>query len=120
MKTRCFLFFLLAVAATGCYYDKEDELYNCQVDAAGVKYSTTVKDLLLSYGCLGCHSAASPSGGITLSTYAGLKAVADNGRFYGAITHAAGFSPMPQGGDKMSACDIKKIKAWIDAGAPNN
>jgi hypothetical protein len=38
----------------------------------------------------------------------------------GAITHAPGFTPMPQGGAKLPACEIAKIKAWVDAGSPNN
>lgn len=106
--------------ATGCYYDNEMRLYNCTVDAANTKYSTTVTNLLTAYGCLGCHGNTAPSGNVNLSTYAGVKAVAENGRLYGATSHAAGYNPMPQGGDKMSDCDLKKLKAWIDAGAPNN
>lgn len=111
---------LLASAATGCYYDNEMTLYNCTVDAANTKYSTTVTSLLVSYGCLGCHGTAAPSGNISLSSYSGVKTVAGDGRLYGAVSHAPGYDPMPRGGSKMSECDIKKLKAWIDAGAPNN
>ena len=113
-------FFASATGITSCYYDNEEELYNCTVDAASVKYSTTVTSIINSYGCIGCHSGPSPSGSLNFSTYAGVKGVADNGRLYGAINHDPGFVPMPQGGGKMSGCDIKRIKAWIDAGAPNN
>ena len=120
MKTRYIFFLLVSVAATGCYYDKEDQLYNCTIDVTNSKYSTTVTNTMISYGCLGCHGTISPSGGVILNTYAGTKAVAADGRLYGSIAHIAGFNPMPQGSSKMSDCDIKKIKAWIDAGAPNN
>jgi hypothetical protein len=120
MKTKILLLLIIMVTVAGCYYDSEEELYNCSVDPATVKYSTTISTILISYGCIGCHSGPSPSASINLSAYAGIKTVADNGRLYGAISHAPGFVPMPQGGGKMNACDMKKVKAWIDAGAPNN
>jgi hypothetical protein len=55
-----------------------------------------------------------------LDTYAGVKAKVDDKRLWGAINHFDTFSPMPQGYGKMSDCDIKKVGAWINAGAPNN
>lgn len=120
MKAKLMLLTVVLMATAGCYYDNEEELYNCSVDPATVKYSTTINTILNSYGCLGCHAGASSSGGINLASHAGIKTVADNGRLYGAINHAPGFTPMPQGGGKMNGCDIRKVKAWIDAGAPNN
>jgi len=120
MKTKLlFLLFTLA-AASGCYYDIEEELYNCSVDPAAVKYSSTVSNILTSNGCTGCHSNTAPAGGFNLSNYNGVKAAVSAGRLYGAINHEPGFIPMPQGGGKINSCDIKRIKAWIDAGAPNN
>jgi mono/diheme cytochrome c family protein len=39
----------------------------------------------------------------------------------GNIRHdSGGFQPMPKDNDKLSECDIALIKAWVDAGAPNN
>jgi hypothetical protein len=46
--------------------------------------------------------------------------VAQNGKLYGAVNHSPGYSPMPKGGTKLSACNISKIKAWIDGGSLNN
>ena len=120
MKTRIILSLLIATAITGCYYDNEEELYNCSVDAASVKYSTTVSSILTSYGCIGCHTGSVPSGNVNLGSHASVKSVAASGRLYGAINHQPGFVPMPHGGGKMNGCDILKVKAWIDAGAPNN
>jgi hypothetical protein len=120
MKMKLVLVCLLTLSMAGCYYDNEEELYNCSVDPAAIKYSTTIVNMLTSYGCAGCHGNIAPSAGINLTSYAGVKGVADNGKLYGSINHAAGFVPMPQGGGKMNACDIKKVKAWIDAGALNN
>lgn len=123
MKKYTILLLVCIVAVfSGCYYDVDEQLYppsgNC--DTTGVTYSGTVASLLQGNGCTGCHSGSAPSGNISLSAYAGVQAMAQSGRLYGAISHAAGYAPMPQGGNKMNACAINKIKAWIDAGAPNN
>lgn len=85
----------------------------------GVTYNATVRPILQN-ACMGCHSGSAPLGGINLSTHAGVAAVALNGRLYGAINHAAGYSAMPQGGAKLAQCAIDQIKVWVDAGAPNN
>jgi hypothetical protein len=39
---------------------------------------------------------------------------------YGALSWAAGYKTMPQGGSKLSDCQLAKIKSWVDAGAPQN
>jgi hypothetical protein len=105
---------------SSCYYNKEDLLYGTDCDTTNVTYSSTITGLLNNYGCLGCHVGGNPSGGINLETYNNVKAVVENGRLYGAITHSPGFNPMPDGAAKMNPCDINKIKAWIEAGASNN
>ena len=113
---------LTVTVLAGCYYDKEEDLVpttgNCDIN--NVTFSGAIQPLLQSNGCVSCHSGSAPSGNISLSSYANVKVVAQNGRLYGAVNHSAGFSPMPQGGNKMNACNINRIKAWIDAGAPNN
>jgi hypothetical protein len=116
------IFIISSFVMAGCYYDKEELLYpqsgNC--DTANSTYSTVVQPALQTYGCLGCHSGPAPSGNVLLNTYANVKSYAQNNKLYGSITHSSGFSPMPQGGNKMNACLINKIKAWIDAGSLNN
>jgi hypothetical protein len=115
---------LIAVAimlfVSGCYYDKEDLLYGTNCDTSNVTYSGTITGLLNNYACLSCHVGTNASGGINLESYTYVKAVVDNGRLYGAVNHSSGFKPMPDGAAKMNSCDIKKIKAWIDSGSPNN
>lgn len=122
MKTIYLILIFFAVILNSCYYDKEELLNpgNGTCDTNAVTYSGTVVPLLQSGGCLGCHSGGAPSGNISLTTYANVNAVAQNGKLYGVINHSPGFSPMPQGGNKLNACNISKIKAWIDAGSINN
>ncbi|MGV3656306.1 MAG: hypothetical protein ACO1NX_00070, partial [Chitinophagaceae bacterium] len=76
---------------------------------------------IIQANCFACHSNATASiSGFSLEGHSNLKAKVDDGRLLGAITHATGFSPMPQGSAKLSDCNISKITAWINAGAPNN
>lgn len=122
MKREFYTLALLTLLFCSCSYDAEEELYplngSCNTD--NVTYSGTVSGLLSSYGCLGCHSNPAPEGNINLQGHTNVKAMASTGKLFGAINHSPGFRPMPEGAPKMNSCDISKVKAWIDAGAPNN
>lgn len=110
-------------ALSSCYYDKEELLYISQGGSCDtmqvVSYTSHVAPLFQQY-CYGCHAGNSPSGNISMGTYATDHAIAVNGSLYGSIAHASGFSPMPDGEPKMQDCKINIIKRWIDAGSPDN
>lgn len=89
----------------------------CQI--TNVSFSAVIKPIIET-NCQGCHSGGSPSGGVNLSSYAGIKARADSGQLLGSIDWQAGFPRMPQGGPKLDQCKIDQIAAWIGAGAPDN
>lgn len=99
---------------------------------ATVSYQVHVLPILTK-NCYSCHSAqeyqkSTASGGIfNMEDFTQVKFYSDpaNGRsnvsyMVGNIRHDAGFLPMPKNGNKLSDCDIATIKAWVDAGAPNN
>lgn len=88
-------------------------------DTVNVSYSQSILPVINTH-CKGCHSGSTPSGGIDLGSYQGIKTVAQNGKLYGAISWASGFPKMPQGGDQLPDCTIARFKAWIDAGAQEN
>lgn len=88
-------------------------------DTANMKYAADVQPII-SASCYGCHGGGSASGGVSLDSYAKLKAQADNGNLLGTITHASGFPAMPLGGTKLSDCNINKIRSWINHGTLNN
>jgi len=88
-------------------------------DTSVFTYSGAVAPIMNSY-CKGCHNPNALNGGIDLSTYSGVQAVALNGKLRGTITHSAGYSPMPQGGNQLPSCEIIQIEKWIQAGANNN
>jgi mono/diheme cytochrome c family protein len=108
---------------SSCYYDKEDQLYPSSSicdNSAPATYATTIVPLLQQY-CYTCHGGAATSGGgIAMGTYAADKAMALNGSLYGSIAHAASYSPMPKGLNKLTDCQISKVKKWIDTGSLNN
>jgi uncharacterized membrane protein len=87
-------------------------------DVSNVSFVNFVKPALAS--CVSCHTAGNTGGGINLDSYAGFKSAAQSGKLFGSINWSAGFKAMPTGGTKLSDCTIKKVKAWIDAGALNN
>ena len=88
-------------------------------DTSNPKFSTTITPILETY-CNGCHGGGSPLGNVDYNTYAGVKATVTNGKLIGSIKHLSGYSAMPQNSNALSNCNISKIQAWIDAGAPNN
>lgn len=114
---------ILLLAAAACADDNEEDLMpqqpTQQCDTSTVTFSRSVVPILAT-NCYACHAANIAEGGVVLSNYSGVKAKVDQGRLIGAITHAPGFVPMPQGASKLSACDIDKIKKWVADGAPNN
>jgi hypothetical protein len=120
------LIILSLVALSACYYDNEEELYpgGTDCDTTNVTYTASVLPVIES-NCKGCHSGSSPSGGILLTDYATISAAGNiaegqYGSLYGVISHYPGNSPMPKNGTQLPDCTIKKIKAWIDQGTPNN
>ena len=129
MKRKQSLIFMALVALTvsfsACYYDKSEEVYPaapCPITT--VSYKSDVVGIL-STNCYSCHStAAAPTngGGNVLDVYDNLVKFANSGQLLNVIEHV-NVPPtlfMPQNGGKLSNCDISKIKAWKDAGAPNN
>ena len=117
---------LLSTSIQSCYRYNEQSLYGSTVttcDTAGVKYSTTVTNIIAPQcATSGCHNASSASAGCNLSSYATTKTYITNNKdfFLGSINYTAGYSKMPKGGSQLSACDRTKITNWINAGMPNN
>lgn len=115
-----FLWALLALAPSACYYDSEEELYgtapaNC--DTVGVRYSVEVK-AIFDAQCARCHVPGSAQySGIPMGDHAQLAKFAKNGKLVGRINNVS--NPMPPSG-LMAACDRARIEAWVRAGAPNN
>ncbi|MEO7291790.1 MAG: hypothetical protein ABIW34_01720 [Ginsengibacter sp.] len=119
MKYLVFIALISIVFIQGCYYDNKDLLDPATCDTTFVTYSASVNPVLTAY-CVGCHAGANAPLGVSLDTYSGVKTQAFNGKLFGTINHSSGFIPMPKNGNKLSDCNIAKIRVWIAAGAPNN
>lgn len=98
-----------------------------------VTYSATIQPMFNSR-CVSCHSASVPQSGVNLASHAATMASrgtlynalivttgnADNSALYDKLLSSPRFgSRMPQGGS-LTPQQIANVRAWINAGAPNN
>lgn len=118
------IFVCLLVLIPSCYYDNEVDLYpfdNAPCDTTNVTYSQTIAPIM-SANCNNCHNINTPNGNppVITDNYKDLKVVADNGKLYNSVNWVDGKHNMPQGGGKLSYCDIAKINIWINAKSPDN
>jgi hypothetical protein len=120
----CFVTIILIFSS--CKKENEETLINKQggpaaCDTSNIQYTNNVVAILIN-NCYECHNRSNGinEAGVNLGIYANVKSLVDNGFIIGVITHAPGYPPMPDGRPKLSDCDINKIKAWINTGAPNN
>jgi len=88
-------------------------------DSVNVTYSLTINPLMTNY-CSGCHNSVTASANINLSNHPGVVAAIDGGRFMGAVLQEPGFIPMPQNSNRLTECNIGKLRKWIVDGKPNN
>lgn len=96
---------------------KKDSCGNSSCDTLSyITYNTHVKPILSL--CTGCHPSGSPTGH-SLDSYNGVKTSINTGKLLPSIKHT-GPKPMPQGGGKLSDCDIAKIQKWFNNGMPEN
>jgi hypothetical protein len=113
----------LMVAFAACRYDNTEELYVEQpCDTTNATYSAFVAPLV-EQECLSCHgqSVYAVSGnGILLEGYANMIDYVTIGSFIGSIKHESAYEAMPDGGAKLSNCDIQKLDIWIANGAQDN
>ena len=119
------LVFLIAFV-TGCYYDSEEKLYpqlSTGCDLTNVTFAATVKPILQA-SCLSCHSNSAVNGGdgggVKLENFADVLISVNNGKLMGTIKHTPGYQQMPQGGGKLTDCEINQLQKWIDNGKLNN
>lgn len=96
----------LLSAAAGC----------TRTDTEAVTYDPDITTIMIAR-CAPCHLSVSASGGVILDTYTGVKEAVENTKLVNAINHNSGYSPMPQGADKLAQTDIDTIQTWIKNGS---
>lgn len=110
----------IGVIITSCG-DDDPEPGTC--NTTDLTYDNFAKDFLIN-NCSttdGCHVAGNAAD-LTIGsfeTYSEAKIIADRGDIKDAINHTnPDVSDMPRGAEKLSDCDIDRLSAWVDAGAP--
>lgn len=114
MKQKTFIVIAaLAISWYGCR--KKDGLENLNCSSMDCCYTSSVKEIIAA-NCLssGCHGNGSANG--NLSTYEGLLVRVNNGTLSKRVFEQ---KDMPAGGS-LSLEDQKKIKCWLESGAPKN
>ena len=118
------VFIISALVVSSCYQRNAEEFYpsnpsgqNC--DTTNVTFSGTVQPIInAKCATSGCHNDNST--GYNLSTYGGVKAIANSNQLMNSILRNGQSKPMPQGEPKLDDCSLVKIQKWVNDGAPNN
>ena len=113
------IFAVLAIfAQSSCYYDNEVEQYGVTVcDTVGISYIADVKPIV-DANCISCHAPGGQQESSPFTTYEELKLYTTDRQIVDRV-YGSGAAIMPPSG-AVSDCAQLKIKAWVDAGAPNN
>jgi hypothetical protein len=109
---------IISLSVPSCYYDNEQELYGTTTcDTTAVSYANDIVPILEN-NCYGCHDNGNFSiSNAQFDNYNLLKTYATGGGLIGRINDVS--SPMPPA-QLMDECNRNIIKAWVEAGAPNN
>ncbi len=132
MKKLIFIALFALPFLNGCYYDNFTEVHPILNDTCIVRDTVSFSgDILpiMNQSCgtsnSGCHKDNS-SIGLGLADYGMVTNNIQDATisvFLQRINHDSGINPakwMPQGGIKISDCDISKIQKWINQGQLNN
>ena len=104
--------FALVLLLSGCYYDNKETMYGASsCDTINVTYSLKIAPLI-NQKCIGCHSAASATAGVDLSSYNQVVK-------YGQSKQLPGYETklMPPGG-KLDNCNLTLVDIWVRKGMP--
>lgn len=100
-----------------CYYDVEEELYPQDPDCvtAEMTYEGEISTIINTNCAIsGCHVAG--TGRVDFTGYAGVSQVANSGELRQKVVIEKSMPPSKP----LSACEIAKIEAWLNQGAPEN
>lgn len=114
MKIR-FLLLTTALLFAAC---KDDDADLC--DTTDLTYNNDIAAIINNSCTLsGCHASGTTTT-FPMGNYQKALVAVGFDRIIGAINHENGFEPMPYpaGTAKLDQCDIDKLTAWINDGAP--
>lgn len=112
------LYFIVFLLIGACSSVNKEELTTGDCKFTVSTFSANVQPILQN-NCFSCHTGSAPSGGFDMAQFQEIKNRAVSGILSDAINHRGNLK-MPYNLPKLSDCDIKKIDAWITAGANEN
>lgn len=113
--TLIFISVLIPAFYYSCYYDNVQDLYpgSVQCDSIQVDFINTIKPMVeVNCAIPGCHTVG--AGQVNLTTYQGIKTIADNGKLEERVITRKDMPPT----QPLSYCDIQYLKSWLQSGAP--
>lgn len=111
MKNYCYLLgtvFLFLI--TGCANDSTDDL--TEPITGPVTYQAHVK-AIFNNNCISCHGGVLPQMGLSLETYAEVRAAVESGKVLARMTNVE--NPMPPTG-LLPSTTLDVIRQWRDGG----
>ncbi|QTN39866.1 hypothetical protein HZ996_12155 [Cryomorphaceae bacterium] len=121
MKKAIILAAIVIGLASSCSYNNVEDLHSSGCDTTNVTYSEVIEPLMTqSCAFEGCHGGSFPAANLDLNDYDDVKKVADNGLLVNRINRAPGDPLLMPPAGKLPTCNIERIEAWVDAGAPQN
>ncbi len=75
---------------------------------------------IIQTNCTGCHSGGSPDANLSLTNYAEIASIANDGSLMHSLNGTGGYSIMPKNTSGLQNCKITQIQKWINDGALNN
>jgi len=115
------LFLIITQLFSSCYYDKEDVLYENyyaqnQCDTTNISFSNDIMPIIQgNCATTGCHVQGGTGSGIFVN-YNGVMEKVNNGSFEKRVLVDKNMPPAAP----LSDCQQSMIRAWLNAGAPNN
>lgn len=107
--------FIYTFGSSGCVNNSEEDLYGLECDTLNMTYSKI--KYIFEDNCYTCHTESYYNHDIKTDSYTNLKAAVNTGKLLPAINWTGTYQ-MPKGQEKLDACQIAKIQAWVNAGMP--
>ena len=87
-------------------------------DPSAYTFSLAISSMIEN-NCRSCHSGTTPSGGILLTSYADIKAIADSGSLIDVV-YASNGKPLMPPSNQLSSCELQQLESWVADGSLNN
>lgn len=110
------LFSSMLFLAIGCKDEVEDEIETEMVcDTLSVSYNNDIK-IIVDNNCMPCHGRGQDAVSIPFDSHEELSSYFNPGQMIEYLE--TGYMPATE--EKLSACEITKIRKWFEEGASNN